>query len=754
MSEWSSAVFDAPTLRALDERGRAEVMRAGRWRRLEDGEVLYQAGGVSDAVFVMAAGAVRLTAIRRGDEHETEIRRARPGDVLGQEAALPGAARGATATAVEPSELCEIPMNVLTRALTKSGGSEVMEREGRALRRSASRDLLSTLAFARELGPEDLALLLDGVRWLALPRRARLFGLGDPADFAYLVVTGLLQLQTEEDGRVQVRAYVSRGDLFGDEEALAGERRAVHAVAQGDCQLLAVPRALLRSLVDRNPGVLERIRRLRADREARQRGVADRMVKSTQHVFHDLYRLQMARSLLAIDQDACVRCGHCAWSCADAHDGVSRLVRRGDKIVTELAVVSTQAKSLMLPSSCQHCHNPVCMIDCPTGAIGRDPEGDVFIREELCTGCGACAKACPWDNIRMAPRTAEGPAEVAVKCDLCKGFDAPACVSACPTDAIVRLDPQRDFRELGALFGAPTDQKLAVEPRALSRFLPGVGLALALGLVPAGALLHARGVSPGRGLPWLFGLVAALACAALAGYAIPKRLARHWRRTRRAPTKAERLLGEATGPELPRSQLSPHYRLHVGLGLASLGAVALHAGPRIGSGVAGALSCAFWLTALIGAASALAYRVIPRRLSRLEHKGALPEDLALERDLLFDRLHRASSGTSELIKTITARLLVPYARAPLGPVRLVVSGLSLGEERRALRAQIEAVLAGRGSDRLDGLDDLVRIVVELRALPARRALTFGLRGLVPAHLLLTGVVLVLLLLHAVQMTRF
>ena len=40
----------------------------------------------------------------------------------------------------------------------------------------------------------------------------------------------------------------------------------------------------------------------------------------------------------------------------------------------------------------------------PTGAIGRDPKGEVFIREDLCTGCGNCAKGCPLDNIQMAPR--------------------------------------------------------------------------------------------------------------------------------------------------------------------------------------------------------------------------------------------------------------------------------------------------------------------------------------------------------------
>ncbi len=140
--------------------------------------------------------------------------------------------------------------------------------------------------------------------------------------------------------------------------------------------------------------------------------VAGAAANATQHVFRDLYRLQVARSLLVIDLECCVRCGHCAWACSEMY-GVARLVRRGDKVVARVDGHGEAGapQHLMLPNSCQHCENPSCMVGCPTGAIGRDPGGEVFIREELCTGCGACAKACPWDNIQMAPRplAARGP---------------------------------------------------------------------------------------------------------------------------------------------------------------------------------------------------------------------------------------------------------------------------------------------------------------------------------------------------------
>src|SRR6185503_9391514 len=278
-------------------------------------------------------------------------------------------------------------------------------------------------------------------------------------------------------------------------------------------------------------------RRVAADRQALQeRVIGAASVRTTQHVFKDLYRMHVARSLLVIDQESCVRCGHCAWACADTHGGVARLVRRGDKIVTELR--GSEPKSLMLPNSCQHCKNPACMIDCPTGAIGRDHEGEVFIREELCTGCGACAKACPWDNIQLAPRPASAKsalsAEVAVKCDLCREYEAPACVQACPTGSILRVEPAEDFSRVAALFGRDAAKVAPSERRTLGTWLLPVALGSALALGGVALRLHVLGwLVPGRGVALVSGYAALLGALALVAYAIPKRRLRIWMKPRK-----------------------------------------------------------------------------------------------------------------------------------------------------------------------------------------------------------------------------
>ncbi len=106
----------------------------------------------------------------------------------------------------------------------------------------------------------------------------------------------------------------------------------------------------------------------------------------------------------------------------------------------------------MVANACMHCADPVCMIGCPTGAIHRDSfEGEVVINPITCIGCGVCANQCPYNSIRIVEtRDTKGeillasdakPILKATKCDLCLDqLGGPACVRACPHDALARVN--------------------------------------------------------------------------------------------------------------------------------------------------------------------------------------------------------------------------------------------------------------------------------------------------------------------------
>jgi Fe-S-cluster-containing dehydrogenase component/CRP-like cAMP-binding protein len=699
---WPRVVWSAAVLHGIDARGRAELMASGALRAVRAGETIFSPGEPADAFFVVAEGECELVA-----PTGRAVRRAGPGDALGEEATLRvGASRGLTAVCTKAGAVAEVRATVFRRAAARGGAAEMLARVERTLRRASARDALRAAPFLQALGAAEIDALLDAAVFRELATGAVLHREGDNPKEAVLLLDGLLRL--ERGGRLV--GYACRGELA------AGEAPCRHTViAAGAAWVVALPRELLGD-------ASARARDLGRSTHEAQRTLA----RGDGGALGELPRLDAARSLLAIDEDVCVRCGQCAWACASVHeDGLSRVTRHGDRVVVPQLREGERAPTatLLLPAACHHCESPACMASCPTGAIGRDAHGAVHVRADLCIGCAQCAKACAWDNVEMAPRPAATKARslplvastVAVKCDLCAGVaSGPACVSACPVEAAVRVTPAVAVPHVAAAAGrAPRDARLVA---ARARAWPWVLGAAVLGACLSRSALAARPAASGAVCGALF--------VALAGYALIKRA----------------FVG--------RLRARPWYIGHLALGALAVGAVFAHAGARVPANSAGALVLAFWGAAAFGALAAVVYRVLPARLTRVERDGALPEALSARAAELDDRLFRALTGKSEGTKAVFARLLRPYADARAGGLALLASGLTLAEEERRLRGRIARALEGRGD-----FDELVRVAVERRGLRAQRIAQGVLRALPPLHVVLAAVALALLVVHVVYALR-
>src|SRR5205814_1101298 len=92
----------------LEEADLVALAREMRSRRFRRGEVLFHMGDPGDALFVVTAGAVKISLpSEEGDE--AIIATVREGEFFGELALLDGAPRSATATALEPTETLVLP---------------------------------------------------------------------------------------------------------------------------------------------------------------------------------------------------------------------------------------------------------------------------------------------------------------------------------------------------------------------------------------------------------------------------------------------------------------------------------------------------------------------------------------------------------------------------------------------------------------------------------------------------------------------
>lgn len=699
-----------PLFLSLGARGRDELFGSAQFRRLKSGEIIYRSGELGDWFCLLIEGRARLDG---GSKLGTELV---PGELFGEEGLLSGAARSATASASSAGWLAVFPRTLWRRVIERDGVGRRLERELRGVERRHLARVISGLRLT-EIGR---AKLLDAARLVETGRGSVLETNHDRCLF---IAHGLVALRADPDSPTNTSGYRTSGDWLGCAAALGSSGSGEVAVAVERTWLVELPQSLISQLVVSEPEFRKQLTDL---------------LRARERMPIDLPRLRQARSLLVIDQDECVRCGHCAWACASAH-GTTRLLRRGP--VEQLTLADGSSRQLLLANSCHQCSSPACMAECPTAAIVRHADGTVSIAEDRCTGCEACAKACPWGSIQMSAGKAVSPgnAQIAKKCDVCHDLGQPACVTACPTGAALRLDPSSDILEYRRWLGDGAVEHPASPLKPRSSL--ATGLATALGvfgillclLVSAHHLgglsldvLDAPSVRATSG--WLSGGVCALLCA----YILPKRLS-----FRRVPRHS------------PRHNVRFAFYLHLGLGCFSLAAVLAHTQYKLGFGLAGALNAAFLLTAFWGALGAAAYRIIPRRLTRLERHGALPEDLAAEREALWDRAFTQVSGKHVLLKAIARQRLLPYARSRFGAVWLILSNRSLGEEKGRLLAEMKKGFDGDADGRLDGLQTLVETAVQLRALPARRWLSGFLRSVSPLHALCAVATLVLLVLHVV-----
>jgi len=135
-----------------------------------------------------------------------------------------------------------------------------------------------------------------------------------------------------------------------------------------------------------------------------------------------------------VDLDRCSGCKSCVTACHNLNGLDEQEAWRDVGLL--LGGTSSLPVQQHVTTACHHCLEPACLIACPVNAYEKDPlTGIVKHLDDQCFGCQYCILACPYDVPKYHPGKG-----IVRKCDMCStrlaAGEAPACVQACPSQAI------------------------------------------------------------------------------------------------------------------------------------------------------------------------------------------------------------------------------------------------------------------------------------------------------------------------------
>jgi len=467
------------------------------------GTTIMHEGEFGRNIYFILDGRVELSTTDL-DGNELPMAILRRGEYIGEHGMLTGQQRNATARSQTNTVILDVPEQVMQRLMEIV--PEVRSFFATLNNTRSIESILKRMALFQGVADVDIRHIAEQAQVKRYDREERLFSEdneGKPArESLHILLEGFVKVARRtkagtgrEKGTERIIAYRQSGDYFAGGLDLLGDGGAVTVSAINRVSVAEVPRQILLTFFARYPEVGQRfnarLQQYVAAAVAAQTGIFAPIQQVQAEVSQERADAEARAGLralvgggviegtevLVIDLDLCIHCNECEEACARRH-GHSRMNRKG-MVVGNISIAT----------ACRQCQDPVCML-CSRAGIARLPTGEVYITES-CIGCGICAERCPYDNIsimtlepesetrsswqqfstffskgtgkergrkllpmKVVPgplhtQTADAYGEMrkklAIKCDLCAGYNNQACVQACPTGAAFRVQPTQFF---------------------------------------------------------------------------------------------------------------------------------------------------------------------------------------------------------------------------------------------------------------------------------------------------------------------
>lgn len=433
-----------------------EFILDSKVQQVAEGDRLCVQGEFTNTFFVVVDGNAVVRLPGMGEF------RFSPGDFFGEQSLISGRRRTATVYAGENCVVVETPRRTMVKLLNSVDSVKRVLDEAFMLRALQTK-------FTPNTPHAELVDIVHDTELKLFDAGENIYSEGEEGDDVHLIRLGSVTSVKHTTKKDIITSYMPVGHYFGESGAIGDGKRDDTARATVRTETICLSKNSFLKLLELEPGMQSEVQNhvrerltIEARMEAQPRG-------GELMSFFMGEGLGEGTDVLLIDESLCVGCDNCEKACAESHDGNSRLNREAGASFANMHV----------PIACRHCEHPHCMKDCPPDAIHRASDGEVYIDQEACIGCGNCVRNCPYDVISLQKNPTEKPGllqwlltgggpgpggkqykegddiKKAVKCDACKDHDGgPACVRACPTGAAMRLNP-KDFVDLvGTRFGS------------------------------------------------------------------------------------------------------------------------------------------------------------------------------------------------------------------------------------------------------------------------------------------------------------
>jgi CRP-like cAMP-binding protein len=187
-------------------------------KKIEKGEVLFEAGSLADAMYVVVEGKV---VARTEGPLELDLATMKEGDFFGEIGLLAQERRQATIVALEDTELLVFEQDLLL-ALEESEPDFI-----RILLRFVRERLVASLIAKNPLfaafSDQEAEELTRRFQFLEVSPRKALVHQGEKSEGLFLLLTGSAEVVQTQDGQTKTLGQLGPGEIFGEMSLLSRE---------------------------------------------------------------------------------------------------------------------------------------------------------------------------------------------------------------------------------------------------------------------------------------------------------------------------------------------------------------------------------------------------------------------------------------------------------------------------------------------------------------------------------------------------